>query len=588
MNVKGRTLAHLVALLLITACLASCNQPAEINVACDVSDLIQAINTANANPDSTKLVLAANCTYPFTAADNQDGGHGGNALPLITTRITIEGNDAILQRVSGPQYRFFLITTGSLRIDDLTLQDGYSIAMPDEVLRGGGAIYNDVYGTLTLNHVLFRNNRNLSYGGAILNLGVLIADDDCAFEDNSAELGGAIYNTGENDTPLTIYNTTFTGNRADSGGALYNIGPDTNILIGGVEFRANSANYDGGAIYSDGGQMRIADASFVGNTALHHADPIGRGGAIYKGDGEMSISDTKIEENSAYQQGGGIFNAADSLSLDHCQLYYNRLRYHSDAVSSYGGGVGDGGGIYNLGDLEVESSTFGSNRATVGLYGFGTIGGNGGGIYNDGVAILTNSTLGSNSAMEGGGVYSTGILHILNCTFGENKAVTTGSAIYNSGFSAIVEFSTFYHNTLGSTALSVVHLDAGTFTVKNSLLSDNYSSNCLVQGGTFNAVGDNLSGDTSCPGFTIQIPGYVLPSGGFSDHGGPTYTVSILSTSAAFNSADCYTSINETVTRDQRGVSRPQPSFSACDLGAFELETEGGMTSPGAAFQYGK
>jgi hypothetical protein len=117
--------------------------------------------------------------------------------------------------------------------------------------------------------------------------------------------------------------------------------------------------------------------------------------------------------------------------------------------------------------------------------------------------------------------------------------------------------------------------------VKNSLLSDNLPDNCLVQGGAFNAPGDNLSGDTTCPGFSIHIPGYVLPTGGFGDHGGPTHTVSILWTSSAVNMADCFTANNDPVTRDQRGVSRPQPSGSVCDLGAFEFETEGGMTSPG-------
>jgi hypothetical protein len=61
----------------------------------------ESVNSANANPDSTKLVLAANCTYAFTGIDNQDGGHGGNALPLITTSITIKGNDAVLQRSGG-------------------------------------------------------------------------------------------------------------------------------------------------------------------------------------------------------------------------------------------------------------------------------------------------------------------------------------------------------------------------------------------------------------------------------------------------------------------------------------------------------
>ena len=96
MNKKRRTLSYLAALLLISACLTSCNPPAEINVACDVGDLIDAINDANANSDTTNLILDPNCTYSFTNKDNSDGGQGPNGLPIVTTKIWIEGNNATL------------------------------------------------------------------------------------------------------------------------------------------------------------------------------------------------------------------------------------------------------------------------------------------------------------------------------------------------------------------------------------------------------------------------------------------------------------------------------------------------------------
>jgi hypothetical protein len=583
MDMIRRTLAHLAALLLISACLASCNQPAEINVACDVDDLIQAVNTANADPDSTKLVLAANCTYPFTGADNQDGGHGGNALPLITTKITIQGNNAILSRAGSDDFRFFFITgSGNLNLEDLTLENGNVVAVSnDQPWPRGGAIYNE-NGALTAERTVFQGNQALGgHGGAVYNIGVFYMDDNCEFIGNDAERGGAIYNTGANDTPLTIYNSNLAANTADFGAGLYNVGPETNILIGAVNIDENWAAYDGGAIYMDDGQMRISGAHIGSNQARYQGSPIGRGGAIFKAEGRLEIANTEISFNSANQQGGGIYNGDGLLAIDNCSLHGNYVTYHSSANQAYGSGLGDGGGIYNLGEVEIDSSTFERNRAASDLDSSpDPIGGNGGGVYNNGIVTLTNSTLYHNDAIKGAGIYNSLTLQVLNCTIVQNEAEVAGSGIVNAGGSAVVEFTTFYENA-NLNSLSVIQQEAGTFTIKNSLLSDNLPDNCLVQGGTFNALGDNLSGDTTCPGFSIHIPGYVLPTGGFGDHGGPTHTVSILWTSSAVNMAICSDSNNDPVTRDQRGVSRPQPSGSTCDLGSFEFETEGGMTSPG-------
>ena len=85
MNLKRKTLTYLALLLFISVCLTSCTPAAEINVACDVDDLIDAINDANANSDTTRLILDPNCPYTITNVDNTSGGAGPNGLPLITT-----------------------------------------------------------------------------------------------------------------------------------------------------------------------------------------------------------------------------------------------------------------------------------------------------------------------------------------------------------------------------------------------------------------------------------------------------------------------------------------------------------------------
>jgi hypothetical protein len=65
--------------------------------------------------------------------------------------------------------------------------------------------------------------------------------------------------------------------------------------------------------------------------------------------------------------------------------------------------------------------------------------------------------------------------------------------------------------------------------------------------------------------------------GTLQDNGGPTFTHPLLSFSPAIdagNPAGCTDQNNNLLTTDQRGVSRPQGV--ACDIGAFELEADGG------------
>jgi WD40 repeat protein len=59
----------------------------------DTAALISAITTANGTPEPDTICLAENGTYTFTAAYSSS-----NALPKITSEITIEGNNATLTR----------------------------------------------------------------------------------------------------------------------------------------------------------------------------------------------------------------------------------------------------------------------------------------------------------------------------------------------------------------------------------------------------------------------------------------------------------------------------------------------------------
>ena len=71
---------------------------AEFNVACDVTQLINAINTANGNGEADTINLAAGC--PYTLTDGPFLADGSNGLPSIASEITINGNGATIERSS--------------------------------------------------------------------------------------------------------------------------------------------------------------------------------------------------------------------------------------------------------------------------------------------------------------------------------------------------------------------------------------------------------------------------------------------------------------------------------------------------------
>jgi hypothetical protein len=288
----------------------------------------------------------------------------------------------------------------------------------------------------------------------------------------------------------------------------------------------------------------------------------------------------------------------------------------SDVTVRNGVNANLGGGIYNAGTATVTNSTFSGNSASVG-----------GGFLNSGTATVTNSTFSGNSTrgFPGGGIANYGgTLTVINSTFSGNSSgmwngsqgnatVTDSTFSGNSGgggfvnsATATVTNSTFSGNLVGfststgSTATvtnstfsgnsggNIHNNDGGqpgaVITVKNTLLANSSSGNCANQVfGTFISDGYNLSDDASCSSFFTgtgdlnNTPAGLDPSG-LKYNGGPTQTIAILPSSAAFNVIPlsptnyCTDVAGNPVTTDQRGSSRPQ--VSACDIGAFEYSSD--------------
>lgn len=189
---------------------------------------------------------------------------------------------------------------------------------------GGGAIMNNQFtNTLTINSSSFNSN-SANDGGAIFNTGSL-AVSNSTFTNNTAQrTGGAIANVSDTEQKvnanLTVQNSNFYNNQSDmAGGAIYT---DSTLTVKKSDFYNNRTNktvsaenskgneessgLGGGAISSVMGDLNIEEASFTNN------ETNGNGGAIYSLIGNQNIKNSDFTGNKAEQDGGAIY----ALSLD--------------------------------------------------------------------------------------------------------------------------------------------------------------------------------------------------------------------------------------------------------------------------------
>ncbi len=335
--------------------------PAVARVPCSTQALIAAMTRLSSGE---QLDLAARCDYLLT-----------QGLPAVTQDLTIEGNDATLERGYAPGTPSFTILesgNNSLTISGLNFRNG------------DGAIMIGAAGALTVT------------GGT--------------FTGNTATDGGAI------DDPLagvnapTVTGATFVDNRAtELGGALFDGNGGANgFYVTHCTFVGNKARLSGGAIFDvAGGNGSISDSVFRGNSSSD-----GDGGAAYLSDfAGASVSHVVVDDNTAVAA-GGILNNGD-LAIDNSTFSGNRAR-------AMGGALTDGG----FDDQETVTSTrFTGNSASDGgaitsfLLGLGM--------------TLTHVVISGNHAMRyGGGVYNFGILNAIHTLIARNTAGIGGGGIY--------------------------------------------------------------------------------------------------------------------------------------------------------------
>lgn len=149
---------------------------------------------------------------------------------------------------------------------------------------------------------------------------------------------------------------------------------------------------------------------------------------------QATINNLTIAHGSATQVGGGIYSLGS--------LNVNSSTFSGNQSTISGGAIGNNGGALN-----VFGSTFSGNIALAGVNVYGN-GGVGGGVdnYANGTLNISNSTFTGNSAYDGAGVYNSGTANILDSTISGNNG-SYGAGIYNKGLSLTVSNSIVDGNT---------------------------------------------------------------------------------------------------------------------------------------------
>lgn len=282
---------------------------APIRVPCnDIAALKAAITKANANGGS--IVLARNCTYSLTAADNTDDG-----LPEITSKVRISGQGSIIQRAPSATAAFRILhvtRTGSLSLDSVTVRGGS--ASGSGFGQAGGGLFNDG-GRLTLNGVTVRNNSARFLGGGIWNNAGTLSLRNSSVRDNTSNVAGAVATSG------------------------------TMTMRGGAIDDNTAASWAGGL--ANAGDTELNDVSVAGNNVGEGRAGLGGGimtMVISSGadpqSGPLRLNSTRIKGNIAETSGGGIFVGYDEPTT---------LRKSVVTRNTANGGPGQGGGINNDG-----------------------------------------------------------------------------------------------------------------------------------------------------------------------------------------------------------------------------------------------
>ncbi|MCL2837637.1 MAG: hypothetical protein FWE04_01025 [Oscillospiraceae bacterium] len=510
----------------------------------------------------------------------EGGTISGNIITGTTSALTDGGGGV---RLNDANSRFYMRNNSVIASHELTLSNnqlGAGIMMiagriylyDDIEIIGNKVISNNngggihvANGTLTMNGGEIVDNEAQQGGGLNLNGGFFVLNEG-RIEDNTARTAGGGMRIGG--AQVTLYGGVIYDNEAGTTGGGIHLATSTASRLFIYEdaiISYNIANTTGGGINTTGGRTYLRGGLIHGNEA-RGAGTTGNGGGVniapsggsvpvfimengtisgnegHQGGG-VSISSGAnlvfrmdggdIVGNTAHDQGGGVNINAGTFTMNNGMIEDNTARNHGGGIRMSGGGAlnlhngeiydntaeRSGGGIHtgtaNANRLYIhENMTIHYNRA---------LDGSGGGVnINAGTTYLHGTISNNESSLDGGGV---------QIARGD-PSVTT--------LTATIDGATFSGNTSHDGAGGGINLNAGTFTIENSLFEDNHAhsrgggmrigsteditlaDNIIIRDNTTNGAGGGIFVGSSFTN-TLYIHNGVTIHDNEGNHGGGIY-----------------------------------------------------------------
>lgn len=261
---------------------------------------------------------------------------------------TILGAEGTIFKNTGSSRFFKIGKSVDLKFENITFDGG------NAGTENGGAIWqNDATAILAFKNCAFKNNK-ANNGGAIYMAGSNMTSESTSFSDNTAttaagavgiagtaELvsftdcdftsntagkhGGALQNWGGEKTRLTVTGGTFSNNKTTDGSvgggaAITFRGEKPSItIIDGVTFSGNSAGCQGGAV-----RVNTVNDISIKNSVISDNKALKGAGLYVGGAASVKIDKTQISGNQSKTYAGGIYVGADAdVFMNACSIFDN-------------------------------------------------------------------------------------------------------------------------------------------------------------------------------------------------------------------------------------------------------------------------
>lgn len=424
-------------------------------------------------------------------------------------------------------------------VNQLTIQQSRFLNSTGTSIRIINGTNANITGTFFSSNIIGTCKKNLTYlqmtsttaykissctvrvGGAVIMSNSTITMDNCTFEDNSANIGGAIFcELGSN---VSVSNSEFNSNHATGctngicAGGVFFIDSTCTVLVHNSDFNNNTSDQDGGMVTVFNAYLLISQSSANSNTAERY------GGAIHITKSSLWLDNSDFTYNFAETGGGAISTYESNTTIINTNFVNNSV--HADGGVAYiknksiiavsncwfvkNSATSNGGVLY----IEMESSLAAINDSII-YSSLGTCGEYTNANHNVNVSVNNSQFINNEAGQRGGVMYlsKNSSAVIIDSMFSQNRVDFAGGVISvrEVGSSAFICTCTFSNNmaTIFSGVTEVTN--GGGIFVSGSVFDNNYSGD---QGGvvdcynssTFGVYESNFTNNTARVGGVASI-----------------------------------------------------------------------------------